>query len=139
MLSAEQVGIYVACHKFEESCQGERIINVLPNLVFDPGGRCNHHPQLANRDYSGTEHLLDLRPVCKLEFVHFCPIEKTQSALYINILFSRCENSISHHLICNIYFLTEYVKTFLIQPLLADCVAPLLTLQVCNCTEFLNL
>ena len=34
-----------------------------------------------NRDFSGTEHPLDLRPVCKFEFVRCGPLEKKQSAL----------------------------------------------------------
>ena len=33
------------------------------------GGGGNHHPLLETRDCSGTEHPLDLRPVCKVEFI----------------------------------------------------------------------
>ena len=34
-----------------------------------PGGGRNHHPLSETRDCSGTEHPLDLRPVCKFKFV----------------------------------------------------------------------
>ena len=44
------------------------------------GGR-NYHPLSENRDFSGTEPPLDLRPVCKLKFVRCGPGEKKQSAL----------------------------------------------------------
>ena len=36
----------------------------------------NYHPLMENCDFSGTETRLDLRPVCKLEFVHCGPVEK---------------------------------------------------------------
>ena len=39
----------------------------------------NHHPLSENRDFNGTEHPLDLRPVCKLELVHCGPV-----ALYLS-------------------------------------------------------
>ena len=34
----------------------------------------NHHPLSENIDFDRTEHLLDLRPVCKLELVHCGPV-----------------------------------------------------------------
>ena len=41
-----------------------------------PGGGRNYHPLSENRDFSATEHPLDLRPVCKLKFVRCGPGEK---------------------------------------------------------------
>ena len=38
------------------------------------GGR-NYHPLSENRNFSGTEPPLDLRPVCKFKFVHCGPVE----------------------------------------------------------------
>ena len=39
---------------------------------------CNYNPLSENRDFSGTEPPLDLRPVCKLKFVRCGPGEKTR-------------------------------------------------------------
>ena len=39
-----------------------------------------------NPEFSRTEHLLDLRPVCKFEFIHCGPVKNT--GLYLS-LFSR--------------------------------------------------
>ena len=39
------------------------------------------YPLSENRDFSGTEPPLDLRPVCKFKFVRCSPGEKTQRAL----------------------------------------------------------
>ena len=38
-----------------------------------------------NRDFSGTEPPLDLRPVCKFKFVHCGPVEKNQSDLSFSV------------------------------------------------------
>ena len=43
------------------------------------GGR-NHHPSSENR-----VHPVDLRPVCKLDFVRCCPVDKNQSALTVSV------------------------------------------------------
>ena len=49
-------------------------------LIIPRGGR-NYHPLSDNRNFSGTEPLVDLRPVCILKFVRCGPGEKTQRAL----------------------------------------------------------
>ena len=41
-----------------------------------------HHPLSENRNFSPTKVLVDLRPVCKLEFVGFVQLGKTR-ALYL--------------------------------------------------------
>ena len=48
---------------------------------------CRHydHPLSENRDFSGTETPLDLRPVCKFKFVCSGPGEKKQSALSFSV------------------------------------------------------
>ena len=43
------------------------------------GKQQNYHPLLENRNFSGTEPPLDLRPVRKLEFVRCGPVEKTRA------------------------------------------------------------
>ena len=48
-----------------------------------PGGR-TYHPLSENRDFSGTEPLLDLRPVSKFKFVCCGPVEKNTRALYLS-------------------------------------------------------
>ena len=45
----------------------------------------NYHPLLENRDFSGTEPPLDLRPVCKFKFVRCGPVEKNLSALSASV------------------------------------------------------
>ena len=44
-------------------------------------GGPNGPPLSENRDFSGTEPPLDLRPVCKFMFVCCGQVEKNQSAL----------------------------------------------------------
>ena len=42
----------------------------------------NNYPTLSeNQDFSGTEHPIDQRPVCKFKFVHYSHVEKS-STLY---------------------------------------------------------
>ena len=41
----------------------------------------NHHPSSENCVFSTTVHTVDLRPICKFEFVHCGPVEKKQRAL----------------------------------------------------------
>ena len=53
--------------------------------VLHSGGGRNYHPLSENRDFSGTETPLDLRPVCKLNFVRCGPVEKKQSALSFSV------------------------------------------------------
>ena len=36
----------------------------------------DHAPLSENRDFSGTEHPVELKPVFGFEFVHFGPLEK---------------------------------------------------------------
>ena len=48
------------------------------------GGRY-YHPLSENYDFSGTEPLLNLRPVCKLGFVRCGPGEKNQSSLSFSV------------------------------------------------------
>ena len=47
-------------------------------------GGHHYHPILENRDFSGTEPLLDLRPVCKLEFVRFGAEQKNPRTLFLS-------------------------------------------------------
>ena len=55
---------------------------MLLTLVNAVGGGRNHHPLSENRDFSTTEHPIDLRPVCKFKFVRCGPVEKIR-ALYV--------------------------------------------------------
>ena len=53
--------------------------------AFVPGGGGrNYHPLLKNHDFSGTDQPLDLRAVCKLEFVRCGPVEKKNRALHLS-------------------------------------------------------
>ena len=53
----------------------------LRRYPFRYGGGPFRPPLLENRDFSGTEPMLDLRPVCKFKFVLCGPVGKNQSAL----------------------------------------------------------
>ena len=54
----------------------------------------NHHPLSENRDFSTTEHLVDLRPACKLEFVRTGPVEeKKQSPLSVLVQLRRSDKA----------------------------------------------
>ena len=48
----------------------------------------NHPPPSENRDFSAIEHSADPKPVCKLEYVGCCPVEKEQNALSVLVKFS---------------------------------------------------
>ena len=52
-------------------------VNFTLTLIIRGGGH-NYHPLSENRDFAGTKPPLDLRPVCKLKFVHFGRVEKTR-------------------------------------------------------------
>ena len=53
-------------------------------------GGHNHHPLSENQDFSITEPPLDLRPVCKFEFVRCGPIKKiTEPVQKVLVLFNR--------------------------------------------------
>ena len=55
-----------------------------PNYPGGGGGGRNYHPLSENRDFSGTEPPLDLRPVCKLKFVRCGPGEKkTERSIFL--------------------------------------------------------
>ena len=43
-----------------------------------------------SRDFSTTEHSIDLRPVCKFKFLHCASVEEKQSALSVCILLMIC-------------------------------------------------
>ena len=45
----------------------------------------NHHPLSENCVFSNTEHLVDPRLVCKLEFVHCGQVGQKQSALFVTV------------------------------------------------------
>ena len=49
------------------------------------GGGHDHHPPSENRYLSAPKHLVDLRQVCKLEFICCGPVEQNQSAPSIRI------------------------------------------------------
>ena len=68
---------------------------VLTLLVM--GGGPFQSPLSENRDFSGTEPPLDLRPVCKLKFVHCGPGEKNQSSLSFSV-WSWRPNKVREHL-----------------------------------------
>ena len=53
-------------------------------------------PLLENRDFSGTEPPLDLRPVCEFKFVRCGPVEKNQSALSFSVLLWRPDEVQEH-------------------------------------------
>ena len=56
-------------------------IDLNPNY---PGRGRNYHPLSENRDSSGTEPPLDLRPVCRLKFVRCGPGEKkTERSIFL--------------------------------------------------------
>ena len=54
-------------------------------FMFWPTNSPYYHPLSENHDFSGTEPPLDLRPVCKLNFVRCGPGEKNR-ALYLSRL-----------------------------------------------------
>ena len=47
------------------------------------GGGRNYHPLSENHYFSGTKPPLDLKPVCKLKYVHCGPVEKNRT-LYLS-------------------------------------------------------
>ena len=49
------------------------------------GGVAIINPCREYRDFSETEHPIDLRPVCKFEFVPCGPVETNQSALCVSV------------------------------------------------------
>ena len=53
-------------------------INCLTLINAGVGGRGDHHPPTENRVFSPTEHRMNLRPVCKFEFVRCGPVEKKE-------------------------------------------------------------
>ena len=53
--------------------------------VVIPGVGRNYYPLSENRDFSGTESPLHLRPVCKFKFVRCGPVEKKQSNLSFSV------------------------------------------------------
>ena len=53
--------------------------------LLNAQGGCNHHPLSENHDSSATKHLVDLRPIFKLDFVCCYQIEKNQSALSVSV------------------------------------------------------
>ena len=55
------------------------------SLTLANAGGGNHHPSSENCVFSTTVHPVDLRPVCKLEFVRCGPVEKNQSALSVSV------------------------------------------------------
>ena len=52
-----------------------KMFNFEPKLTLG-GKERNHHPLSENRDFSTTEHLIELRLVCKLKFVRFGQVGK---------------------------------------------------------------
>ena len=63
---------------------GSKRLKALTLIILEGGGR-NYHPLSEICDFSATEPLLDLRPVCKLKFVRCGPGEKKQSALSFSV------------------------------------------------------
>ena len=61
-----------------------RFVQLALTLIILGGGwRRSHYPLSKNHDFSRTEHLLNLRPVCKLKFVRCGQIEeKTERSIY---------------------------------------------------------
>ena len=53
--------------------------------LINVGGGTIILPCRKNRDFSGTEHPSDLRPVCKFEFVRCGPGETNQSDLSVSV------------------------------------------------------
>ena len=63
-----------------------RLIHAL-TLSGMGGGRPFRPPLSDNRDFSGNEPPLDLRPVCKFEFVDFDPVEnKTEHSIFLGLI-----------------------------------------------------
>ena len=55
------------------------------------------HPLSENRDFSGTEHLLDLRPVCKFKFVRCGPVEKNpERSIFLGLIMAARRSSRAH-------------------------------------------
>ena len=61
------------------------ILNTTNLLTLINAGGSIITPLSENRDFSGTEHPIDLRPVCKFEFVRCGPVETNQSALSVSV------------------------------------------------------
>ena len=70
------------------------------------------HKREENRDFSTTEYPVDLRPVCKFEFVRCGPVEKKQS-----------QSEIEHTCCCEIYsfFMISFAEIHLIKNLYLQC------------------
>ena len=47
------------------------------------GGGRNFHPPSENRDFSTTEHPVDLKLVCKFEFVRCVPVETNPPSAWV--------------------------------------------------------
>ena len=72
------------------------------NPSYPWGGGRNYHPLSENRDFSGTEPLLDLRPVRKFKFVRCGPVEKKpEHSIFLGLIVAahcgsdppkRCQN-----------------------------------------------
>ena len=73
-----------ADHNFQNLIDMNNLTRMFPNPNYPWGRGHNHHPLLEIRDFSGTKPPLDLRPVCKFEFVCCCPAEKKHRALYLS-------------------------------------------------------
>ena len=55
-----------------------------PSLTLNKARGCHHPPLLESRNFSRIKHPVDLRPVCKLKFVSYGPVEKKLSALSVS-------------------------------------------------------
>ena len=53
-------------------------------------------PLSENRDLSGTEPPLDLRPVCKFKFVNFGPEEKTRALFCVSLIVAVRQSARTH-------------------------------------------
>ena len=46
----------------------------------------NPYPLSENCDFPGTEHPIDLRPACKLKFINYGQIVKTEHSVYPSLI-----------------------------------------------------
>ena len=76
----------VPINKFLLKGANNLFIIILLQCGVGSGGGHNYHPLSENCNFSRIELLLDLRPVCKFEFVHCGQVEKKPRVLYLSRL-----------------------------------------------------
>ena len=81
--------------KFENWLQKLYIFTI--TLSYSQGGGCNHKPLSENCSFSITKPPLDLRPVCKFEFVRCGQVEKkAECSICLGLIMAVRQSSRTH-------------------------------------------